>query len=667
MPHARADLDSTAVIANRAVASASDGGSGVRRRRRNARRRTAACDPRRAGAPRLCDGRRARRLVPRRNASALAAPPDGRRRSERPPAAPSGRDAAGRRARPARTAALHGRTAHDSNAISALRANPDAGRRDASRALGARDGAGRDGARSSAADLRPGARRFRIAAEPAPETARRFVWSLDEGGRFGDAGPRLAGGPRRRARPGRAKPSTTRIGASASETPALSPRRSASGRRSPISSCSGPPRSDGFRARLQPFRRADLRSIARIPGLPRLRRGRGSEAVPQAKPSPSRSSPAGGRRRRTRKSKRNPPPSPAIDSAPPPHRRRGRPRKPVRAASVRRARCRDDARPRPRTKPRRNPRPRPPAADPPAAPPERTAAIYVLRQTASTPVEGRADPPGVADVPPIDPAPRLRRGRTHQERTRSVSRNRPRAGRPDADVALRPLCRRTSPPPAAPAASRRSRPPRRRQASPAPPAARGATRSAATPPRCSTGCRSASWSRATAAPSTSTRRCWRCSATPTSTPSRRRTASPPCSAAAIRTPFRPGGGSALTIVRADGETLAVDGHAQAILWDGAPATLIALRRSAEAEIGTTARRRSSAASRATDRRASCRRCSTCATDGAVTLDSRRPHPQPQRLGRAAVRLRGEGGRGRKRADAARAAEPSRRRRRGSRA
>ncbi len=43
------------------------------------------------------------------------------------------------------------------------------------------------------------------------------------------------------------------------------------------------------------------------------------------------------------------------------------------------------------------------------------------------------------------------------------------------------------------------------------------------------------------------------------------------------------GRGALSIVKADGQTLAVEGQAQAIVWDGAPATLIALRPSLEAE------------------------------------------------------------------------------------
>jgi PAS domain S-box-containing protein len=43
---------------------------------------------------------------------------------------------------------------------------------------------------------------------------------------------------------------------------------------------------------------------------------------------------------------------------------------------------------------------------------------------------------------------------------------------------------------------------------------------------------------------------------------------------------------AIAIVRADGQILSVDGHAQAIGWDGAPATLIVLRRPAQAELRT---------------------------------------------------------------------------------
>jgi PAS domain S-box-containing protein len=78
---------------------------------------------------------------------------------------------------------------------------------------------------------------------------------------------------------------------------------------------------------------------------------------------------------------------------------------------------------------------------------------------------------------------------------------------------------------------------------------------------------------------------------------------------------------AVPIVRADGQTLSVDGHAQAIVWDGAPATLIALRRSPEAEhqakllaVEREAPMRNGAAS---ELQAMLDR----ATDGALTLDS----------------------------------------------
>jgi PAS domain S-box-containing protein len=77
----------------------------------------------------------------------------------------------------------------------------------------------------------------------------------------------------------------------------------------------------------------------------------------------------------------------------------------------------------------------------------------------------------------------------------------------------------------------------------------------------------------------------------------------------------------VAIVRADGQILLVDGRAQAIGWDGAPATLIALRRSPEAEMY--------ARLRATEREAPMRNGAASdlqamldrATDGAVTLDA----------------------------------------------
>ena len=78
---------------------------------------------------------------------------------------------------------------------------------------------------------------------------------------------------------------------------------------------------------------------------------------------------------------------------------------------------------------------------------------------------------------------------------------------------------------------------------------------------------------------------------------------------------------AVAVVRGDGQILSVDGHAQVIAWDGAPATLITLRRSLEAEL--RARMRVAESEAATpgglangDLQAMLDR----ASDGAVTLD-----------------------------------------------
>ena len=78
---------------------------------------------------------------------------------------------------------------------------------------------------------------------------------------------------------------------------------------------------------------------------------------------------------------------------------------------------------------------------------------------------------------------------------------------------------------------------------------------------------------------------------------------------------------ALPIVRADGQSLAVDGHAQAIVWDGAPATLFAFRRALEAQqrnsppaLDREARKRNGSAS-------DIQTMLDYAADGAVTLDS----------------------------------------------
>ena len=78
---------------------------------------------------------------------------------------------------------------------------------------------------------------------------------------------------------------------------------------------------------------------------------------------------------------------------------------------------------------------------------------------------------------------------------------------------------------------------------------------------------------------------------------------------------------AVAIVRADGQILSVDGHAQVIAWDGAPATLIALRRSLEAELRARLRVAENEAATpgglaGSDLQAMLDR----ASDGAVTLD-----------------------------------------------
>ncbi|MGH6799132.1 MAG: PAS domain S-box protein, partial [Roseiarcus sp.] len=78
---------------------------------------------------------------------------------------------------------------------------------------------------------------------------------------------------------------------------------------------------------------------------------------------------------------------------------------------------------------------------------------------------------------------------------------------------------------------------------------------------------------------------------------------------------------AVAIVRADGQILSVDGHAQVIGWDGAPATLIALRRSLEAELRARMRVAESEASTRNGLASDLQAMLDRATDGAVTLDS----------------------------------------------
>ena len=75
------------------------------------------------------------------------------------------------------------------------------------------------------------------------------------------------------------------------------------------------------------------------------------------------------------------------------------------------------------------------------------------------------------------------------------------------------------------------------------------------------------------------------------------------------------------IVRADGQSLDVDGHAQAIAWDGAPATLIALRRSLEAELRARSRQLEREAPMRNGSASDLQEMLDRASDGAVTLDS----------------------------------------------
>ena len=78
---------------------------------------------------------------------------------------------------------------------------------------------------------------------------------------------------------------------------------------------------------------------------------------------------------------------------------------------------------------------------------------------------------------------------------------------------------------------------------------------------------------------------------------------------------------AVAIVRADGQILSVDGHAQAIGWDGAPATLIALRRSLEAELRARMRAAEGEEQARSGLAGDLQAMLDRATDGAVTLDA----------------------------------------------
>ncbi len=78
---------------------------------------------------------------------------------------------------------------------------------------------------------------------------------------------------------------------------------------------------------------------------------------------------------------------------------------------------------------------------------------------------------------------------------------------------------------------------------------------------------------------------------------------------------------AVAIVRADGQILSVDGHAQVISWDGAPATLIALRRSLDAELRARLRAAESETPTRNGLASDLQAMLDRATDGAVTLNS----------------------------------------------
>ena len=78
--------------------------------------------------------------------------------------------------------------------------------------------------------------------------------------------------------------------------------------------------------------------------------------------------------------------------------------------------------------------------------------------------------------------------------------------------------------------------------------------------------------------------------------------------------------SALSIVRADGVALAVEGHAQAFLWEGAPATLFSLRPSTEAEIENKVRHAKRETPAPIGSMLDLQHMLNLATDGAVVLD-----------------------------------------------
>jgi PAS domain S-box-containing protein len=79
--------------------------------------------------------------------------------------------------------------------------------------------------------------------------------------------------------------------------------------------------------------------------------------------------------------------------------------------------------------------------------------------------------------------------------------------------------------------------------------------------------------------------------------------------------------SALSIVKSDGRALAVEGHAQAVLWDGAPATLFSLRPATEAGLEKKLRQPKREKPVQSGSAADLQEMLDQATDGAVILDA----------------------------------------------
>ncbi len=83
--------------------------------------------------------------------------------------------------------------------------------------------------------------------------------------------------------------------------------------------------------------------------------------------------------------------------------------------------------------------------------------------------------------------------------------------------------------------------------------------------------------------------------------------------------MQPREGDALRIVRSDGQSLAAEGHAQSIVWDDGPATLFTLRRSPEAATDSLGSERGTRMGNAATQ--DLQEMLDRATDGAATLDS----------------------------------------------